>query len=402
MRGVVPRPLPFGSERAYWRVWQDDGQAVGVLLTAEIIAVGFSDAESKALSTSRRLGLLLSLWSGSPVSTPRLIRMARVGATGLSAQRSYVYQGEVARFPSVPLDRHEFERMLLRYAELDAKRAEAIDRGLRWYSIAVGSSGDAATQYLACWVGLESVGAELNARYHPIPRARCETCDSPAGEKRPGVEAGLHHLLRRAIPEVVADREDYFRLAQIRHDIAHGLTEADAYEAAAEPRSPDLVLALGSALLTLFAPPSASPRAWRSYLPREYAPHPDAMAELEAEGDLPEHDPWTGGWVDLMVDLRRERTSAQDTGEPITRLLPLVRYGYQKPPEQAEAKTGFVVYQRHGNISEDIDVPEVKESPHYRGPAPEEPWHPRPLTDAWARLLRERDMGDNPGEGASR
>ena len=83
-RKKLNEPGYYGCRRAYWAIDSEmdelgTPQPIGIRLTAELEAVDLESAEDAALQIGLRFSQVLAAYSGSPLLSPRLKRLGRVG-----------------------------------------------------------------------------------------------------------------------------------------------------------------------------------------------------------------------------------------------------------------------------------------------------------------------------------
>jgi hypothetical protein len=208
-RKVLGNPGYYGCRRAHWRI--DSGldnnstpRPLGICLTPELEAINLEAAEDAALDVGLRFSQVLAAYSGSPLQTPKLKRIGRIGGSeGLFEQFNYYYLDGPDALPRVMLRPYDLEKLLSWFGGLDELTAYRLELAARWYGISVGAQ-DPLDSYLAAWIGLESVGPALGTRVHQFgPKVSCQVCNNKPGKDRNKGKAGIEHSIKAAAPELL-------------------------------------------------------------------------------------------------------------------------------------------------------------------------------------------------------
>ena len=374
----------LGCRRGYWENrWEMDElgitRPVGVRLVVEFEATNIEDAEDKALMVGLRFGQVVTVYAGSPLSVPRLERVARVGPReGVFEQYNYYYVEGPDALPQVQLLPDELERLLSWFAVLNERVHERLELAARWYGMSVGAQ-DPLDGYLSVWIGLESMGPVLNERVHPEgQRAACVVCGNQPGRRDRG-EAGIQHAIKQVAPELLEGR-DLQDLANVRNDIAHGLEAAGSLRISADQLLADLQLALIFGIITAARPTTSAPGSGKAILPRDFKVYPDARNSVRSEVELVFHKPYFGEWIEVDRIFEDMRSRVEADGAYIwgaqTRIASKTTVA-----EAPQMTREYVIFERLGRRWTEVSIDDAHPS------IPVVPWRIRPLSPAWQRYV---------------
>lgn len=318
-RKALGNPEYYGCRRAYWSIYsRPDSHGIpepkGLRLIAEFDAPDVEAAEDKAIDViGLRFAQVLAAFSGSPLSSPRLVRLGRVGESDrLLEQLDYYYLEGALALPRVMLISYGLERLLGWFGELEQPDLSRLELAARWYGTSLGSQ-DPLDGYLSVWIGLESAGPILHKRVHKFgPKVRCATCENESGVDRDRRDAGIEHSIKTTAPELLTGRS-LQELKDIRNGIAHGLRSADSLRPEAEELLPDLQLGLINAILTAARPDSSAPGSGKAMLPRDFKVYPDARHRALSDREL-DHQPFSGEWLQVDRRFDGEKSRLEDDG----------------------------------------------------------------------------------------
>lgn len=378
-RGRIPQPNAFGIVRGYWqpRLQRDHlgtNHSTGLTLTMEFVDRDREAAEDKALAVGLRLSAITSMYSGSPLSKPRLTRLARIGPNGgVLEQNEYFYLPDTLRLPRIKLDSLEFNRLLDWFGKVTSIDAYRLDLAARWYGVAVGAS-DPLDGYLATWIGLESIGPVVDKVFHPSgPKAVCTVCQNKVARDRDRGRAGIEHTAHIAAQKLL-DTYSVEQLEKIRNQIAHGLAEMGSLRSVADKLLPDLLSVLGVATLTAARPEKDKPGLGKAARPRDYEFRPDARASLRSSVELLNHRPFFDEWIPVTRSYVKEGSRIEPDG--------LYVWGAQKteltwtPTVNQPVPALVDEYIAFERLGHEFTVPETEASEP--PPTPREPWRTRP------------------------
>ena len=207
IRKALDKPGYYGCRRGYWEIYCESDKLgtprpLGIRLTAEFEAADLESAEDSALQVGLRFTQVLVTYSDSPLQSPRLKRVGRIGPSdGLFEQYDYYYLDGPDALPRVLLREQDLERLLSWFGKFGQPTVENLELAARWYGMSVGAQ-DPLDGYLAVWIGLENVGPSLSARMHPDgPKAACSVCSNQVGANRKRGEAGIEHAIKKGQKE---------------------------------------------------------------------------------------------------------------------------------------------------------------------------------------------------------
>jgi len=383
------KPEYYGCKRGYWQVHfeadaQGTPQPLGFSLTAELTAVDREAAEDAALTAGLRFAQVSSTYSGSPLPTPRLLRLAQVGDKGgVIEQNDYYYLEGPEALPRIMLRSHELEKLLLWFGDLGEGIRDRIELSARWYGMSVAAQ-DPLDGYLSAWIGLESVGPPLSAVVHLSGlKARCDICGNNPGVVRKKGYAGIIHAIRAVAPELLRNRSLQY-LRDVRNKIAHGYEPGDSVRHEAQEFLPDLQLSLLFAILTAVRPDTNASRSGRAILPRDFRIYPDARHTSLPTDELVFHRPFYGEWMGIEREFPIVKTRLEAEGQYIWGASTRVKESVQLPTGAAAPEMKYVIFERMGRNWENIDDPD-SDLPQI----PTIPWRKIELTAAWAHYLSE-------------
>lgn len=376
----------YGCRRAYWRIHTElDNNGTpcpqGICLTAELEATNLEAAEDAALDMGLRFSQVLATYSGSPLQTPKLKRIGRVGGSdGLFEQFDYYYLEGPDALPRVLLRSYDLEKLLSWFGSLDEPTAYRLELAARWYGISAGAQ-DPLDGYLAVWIGLESVGPAFGTHAHQTgPKVSCQVCKNEPGIDRNKGEAGIEHSIKAVAPELL-QRCSFNELKNLRNDIAHGVKPAQPLRLAAGESLPDLQLALIFAIITTARPDSYAPRSGRAILPRNFKVYPDARAAVRSQVELIYHRPYFGEWLEVDRRYSQQRSRIESDGSYIWGARTRVEVKGKFASESPEIAREYVIFNRMGRSWENLDTDD--ESPSI----PVVPWRATTISPAWQHYL---------------
>ena len=108
-REEMESPAYFGTRRGYWRVYMGQDEVGnerpdGVQAILELDAGSAEEAEDLAEAAGRKLSAFFATYLGSPLTTPRISKLAEIGASGgIVEQRSYHYEAPKSGWPQVKI-----------------------------------------------------------------------------------------------------------------------------------------------------------------------------------------------------------------------------------------------------------------------------------------------------------
>lgn len=384
-RKVLGEPRYYGCQKAYWTIdFELDElgtrRPLGVRLTFQLEAMSLEAAEDAALVVGLRFAQVLAAYSGSPLPTPKLKRLARIGVSdGLFEQYDYYYLDGLEALPCVMLRPFNLEKLLLWFGGLNESAAYRLELAARWYGMSVGAQ-DPLDGYLAVWIGLESVGPTFGTRVHQSgPKAPCKVCGNQPGIHRDRGEAGIEHAIKEVAHELLK-RRSLMDLKNLRNDIAHGRRPPQPLRLEAEGLLPDLQLTLIFAVLTAARPEASMQRSGKAILPRNFKVYPDARATVRSPVELIHHKPYFGEWLEVNRRFSQERSRLESDGQYIWG----ARTGIQVKgwiPDGVQLEKEYVIFARLGRSWENLDTDE--EHP----PIPVVSWRTLTLSPAWERHL---------------
>ena len=297
-------PYYYGCSRGYWSVFFDKdalgtNRPLGIRLTAEFYDENREGAEDRALNSGSRLATVLGAYSGSPLPSPRLHRLARIGPSdGILEQNDYYYLEGPDELPRVFLRTYNLDKLIRWFGELETQASDRLERAARWYGMSL-KAEDSLDGYLSVWIGLESAGPPLSMRVHKMgPKAECPVCKNPTGKDRNRGDAGIEHAIKAVAPELLKERS-LQQLKDIRNDIAHALKQMESLRVEARHCLADLQLSLIFAILTAVRPDTEAPGSGRAILPRDFQPYPDARATVLSPVELIKQRPYFGEWLQI-------------------------------------------------------------------------------------------------------
>ena len=393
-RRALDEAASYGCRKGYWAVQcdlDDHGtlRPLGIRLIVEVEAPSREDAEDSALKVGLRFAQVMLVYSGSPLSTPKLTRLGRIGESdGLLEQYDYYYLDGSEALPRVMIRPYDLEKLLRWFGRLDEPIRDRLDLAARWYALSVGAQ-DPLDGYLAVWIGLEGVGPPFSERMHLAGlKAPCVVCGNRPGRDRKGGEAGIEHAIKGVAPEIL-QVQSLTALKKLRSSIVHGLDKADSIRPKAEVLVPDLQLCLIYAILTTARPETSAPRSGRAILPRNFKLYPEARAEVKSAVELIHHKPFFGEWMDVQRIFRGERTRLEAEGRYVWGAQTRIEVKGWTPEGAPDLEKGYVIFERLGRSWEHLDSdPEHPEIPVV-------PWRSGSISAAWARYL-VRQEGESP------
>jgi hypothetical protein len=381
----------YGCLRVYWTIHtelDDNGtpRPLGIGLTAELEATNLESAEDASLDLGLRFGQVLAVYSGSPLPTPKLVHLARIGpAGGLLEQYDYYYLDGAEALPRVMLRSYDLEKLLSWFGKLDEGTAYRLELAARWYGISVGAQ-DPLDGYLAVWVGLESVGPVFSNRLHPHgTKAPCTVCKNAAGVDRDRGQAGIEHAIKLVAPELLEGRS-FATLKALRDAIAHGLKSAAALRLEVSEVLLDLQLVLIFVILSAARPDSSAQRSGRAILPREFKVYPDARAAVRSQVELIDHKPFFGEWLHVKRRNLWQRSRIESDGNYIWGAKTSVSVEAKIPQGAPGLQSEYIIFERRGRSWEhpdpDAEHPQI----------PVVLWRSSAVSAAWARYLLEEEV----------
>jgi hypothetical protein len=340
---------------------------MGLLVTAQLTGVCREDAEDKSIALGEKMAELVALYTGSPVSPPFLRKLARVGlADGIFEQNTYFYLEDRERLRQIEIKPDQLKKLLARFGNLDGLPLQQLELATRWYGISLTTTRDYLDSYLAAWFGLESIGSTLNNIYHKNGvKGLCQVCNNAVGKDRNRKMAGIEHIIKKVAPEALQSRtlDD---LKQIRNDIAHGLKPATELRSTTDHLLPDLQVSLAVGILTSAGRGNEPPVSLSSLLPRDYEVRPDARATLQSGLELVAHQPYFGGWINVLREFLRERSRCKPDGGYVWGASVRLRYELKAPPgTEEQIKQEYVMFDRQGAVwseleTEDPSIPIIR------------------------------------------
>jgi len=376
--------------RGYWNVHFETDKfetprPTGLRLTTEMEAPNREAAEDAALTGGLRFAQVVAVYSGSPLASPRLNRLGRIGVSeGLFEQYNYYFLDGLEALPHVLLRPYNLEKLLAWFGDLDETKTRRLELAARWYGIAL-SAQDPLDGYLSVWIGLESVGPVFSDSVHVSGlKAHCEICKNPSGSERDKGKAGIEHAIKEVAPEILCGRS-LADLKSIRDDIAHGLKPAQTVRLEAQLLLPNLQLALIFAILTASRPDTSAPGSGKAILPREFKPYPFARAMVRSVKELTFHKPFYGGWLDIERCFSKESSRIEASGRYIPGARTSIKVNSKTVIGTPEFEIDYVIFQRHGREWDD------KESDQSIPLIPVIPWREIPVSDAWKRYYEAQD-----------
>ena len=377
----LPSPVYFGATRGYWKIYYEEDnlatlRSMGLLVTAEIQASDREEAENKAIALGERLSELLAVHTGSPVSPPLLYRLANVGPSGgVIQQNVYYYLEDRERVRQIELKPDDLQRFLERYGHIEERVLQRLELATRWYGISV-SARSPLDGYLAAWIGLESIGPTLNQIFHA--EVICAVCGNTVGGPGDRKIAGIEHIVKLTAPEVLVSNS-MKEVAQVRHDIAHGLKSAAELTQIAGDLLPDIQASLAIGILSVGGRSAAPRMSLTGWMPRDYEVRPDARWTLNSEVELLEHEPFFGGWIEMSREFTNERSRLNPNGGYVWGAGVRTYSEIKASPDAKEHITiEYVMFDRQGAIWTNLEL-EGREIPVV-------PWRNRPIPLSWERL----------------
>ena len=377
-------PERFGVQRGYWKIGLRPDEAgnhrpEGVDAVLELNADSAEQAEDNALDVGLKLSAFFAVHLGSALTIPQLLRLAELTTDEkMIEQRNYYYDLEFGLRSAAQISPSDFDTFVGRIVNDTPKVRDALELAIRWYGLSVGAE-DILDSYLAAWIGLEALGPLLNDHFHiKGVKVRCKVCRNRPGEGRNRTHAGLEHLMRLRVPELLAN-QTYPDLANRRNDIAHPSRVAGRKRDMTEVRRDiddqfqDIMLCILAAILILTNPAGEQVGNVPVKLPRASKTQPSAMAWIRSHTAFAGYQPLLGKWADVVRNLTDATSTILDSGE----YRPEYRIEILTPMADIELDRGYVVFTR-GQTLIDINQGSL---PVHRS------WRPRPLTDAWQRLL---------------
>lgn len=385
------KPEYYGCKRGYWQIhFETDDQGtprpLGFSLTVELTANDRVAAEDAALTTGLRFAQVSSTYSGSPLVTPRLLRIAQVGDKGgVIEQHDYYYLEGPEALPRAMLRTHELEKLLLWFGDLAEGIRDRIELSARWYGMSVAAQ-DPLDGYLSAWIGLESGGPPLSAAVHLSGlKARCGICRNEPGGVRKKGDAGIIHAIKAVAPELLSSRtlQD---LRDLRNKIAHGYEPGYSVRPEAQEILPDLQLSLLFTILTAVRPDTTASRSGKALLPRDFKIYPDARHSSRSTVELTHHQPFYGKWIEIEREFPVVKTRLEANGNYVWGASTRVKQNATVPMGATAPKREYVIFERMGrnweNLWENIDDPdsELNEIPVI-------PWRTIKMTAAWSHYM---------------
>ena len=384
-RKTLGTPEYYGCRRGYWSIYskrdpRDTLEPLGLRLIAELDAHNVEAAEDRSIGlVALRFAQIVAAYSGSPLSTPRLVRLGRVGESdGLLEQFDYYYLQGARSLPRVMLRPDGLEKLLSWFGGLVQPDLSRLELAARWYGTSLGAQ-DALDGYLSVWIGLESVGPILDKRVHKSgPKVRCGICANPSGIDRIRGDAGIEHAIQETTHELLEGRS-LKDLKDIRHSIVHTLKPAASLRSEAEGLLPDLQLSLIFAILTAARPEDSAPGSGKAILPRDFRPYPDARHRILSEVELVNHKPFFGEWLQVERTFHNEQSRLEEDGGYIWGARIGARIQGEVPAGSPELLREYVIFQRLGRSweSRESDENQIQEVP----------WRTTPISPAWKRYL---------------
>ena len=249
-RQSIPKPEVFEISKGYWILRSLNEQSDGSGCAEFVLIITFAcetlkNAEDHALKVGKTFSALASSFSGYPVEPPKLFRIASVDSVGhLLAQTNYWYGQKLHMLTGFNQTvEYRFQRYIELVSSVGEETIHKLQSAIHWYGISM-AADDPTISIVAAWTGLECIGKELDAKFHPNgTRVPCEICENEAGKKRDRTIAGIKHVfcfLNRGLSsetifngsrELVANdlienfgAEDAHKL---RSAIVHGLQDVD-------------------------------------------------------------------------------------------------------------------------------------------------------------------------------
>ena len=162
-------------------------------LTIEFNQTSLKEAENHALKVGATFSSLASGYSGQPVETPILHRIALTDSKGnLVSQSNYQYAHKSQMLAEFNPDiQYQFQKYLQHYSSPENKSGFRLRTAVNWYGISL-SANDPAIGVVAAWTGLECVGPLLFSKYHPKDEGKtrynvenpCDICGHEGNSKR--------------------------------------------------------------------------------------------------------------------------------------------------------------------------------------------------------------------------
>ncbi len=389
-RHELSPPTFFGVIRGYWQPSFDQDRSGsprpnGLLLTVEYNASDLQSAEDTALRVGHEFTELLAMYSGSPLETPFLGRVARIGAGGgVWSQSVYFYEDDPR--PRAPLTPTDLDMIVHRLATIPADRRERISLAVRWYASSIGA-WDSLDAYLAIWIGLESLGSALSERYHLNgARAGCQTCAHQPGVPRDRTIAGIQHATAVTAPEILTVRSVQ-DLAILRNEIAHALKPADTLRATVQAVLLDLQVVLGRGILSVLAGATTAVQ-WKALMPRDYERRPDARATVNSSSELTEYRPYLGDWIKVERSFPEWRSWIEEDGTYVVgNSVSLVGKASITGSAPEQFAFDYVAFTREGQGYEPKGEPAV----------PQVTWRREEVPESWKQFRtprRDTDTGN--------
>jgi hypothetical protein len=364
-RDVLPEPTYFGAVRGYYQInFESDHlgtkRSMGLLVTAQLTGVCREDAEDKSIALGEKLAELVALYTGSPVSPPFLRKLARVGlADGVFEQNTYFYLEDRERVGQIEIKPDQLRKLLTRFGNLDGLPLQQLELATRWYGISLTTTRDSLDSYLAAWFGLESIGPTLNNIYHKNGvKALCQLCNNAVGKDRDKKMAGIEHIMKKVAPEALQSRtlDD---LKQVRNGIAHGLKPATELCSITDRLLPDLQVSLAIGILMSAGLSNEPAVLLSSFLPRDYEVRPDARATLQSDLELVAHQPYFGGWINVIREFLNERSRSKHDGGYVWGAGVRLRHELKALPGIEEhIKQEYVMFDRQGFVLSELEIEE--------------------------------------------
>jgi hypothetical protein len=401
LRRVLSDPTQWGANRGYWKIFKEEDKlgvpvTKGFVLTLGINARNREEAEDLALVAGARFGEIARFYAGSPFEPAYLTKLAKLGPSeGVLEQYDYFYFEQGGQLTRHYLRESAFEMLLDRLPELGPEILDRATLAVHWYNTAV-TAPDPLDQYLAIWIGLESIGPVISKKFHRDgTRSPCETCQNPAGEDRDSMIAGIHHMAMARAKELLG-QATIREMEKIRHDIVHALNGAQNIREQIDGLLPDLLLVLASAILTAFRPESdevgtTGGGRWTVLGPPDHEKRPDGRSTISSTAELSAHKPFFGSWISVDISLSDEIAREEPDGLYVRGSGVAFECFFEIPKGQPMPEREYVWFRRNGINFED---PPGVELPEGQVRARVVDWRTEQPTPGMLRLLEEqREIG---------
>ena len=367
-RTALPKPNELAISGGYWFVdFEVDKfgtpRSIGITFILEFVATNLIAAEDKTLDIAANVGKIVSLFGGSPYRTPRLRKLTRVGPhEGVLEQHTYYYLEGPDRLRQIEIEPYKLNNLI--ESVVSKADGQSVGLAIRWYGISI-STSHAVDGFLACWIGLESIGAELNTLYHPNgPKAACTTCGNQSGRDRDKKYAGIRHIINMIAPEVLQSRS-FQEIKAIRHNIAHGLRSVELLKADAAALLKDMQLCLGKGILNILGSTNSVPLNPSMFMPRDTEVRPDARSTILFPEEQIRHRPFYREWIRETRTFVDEKSRSEPNGSYILGAGVHFEWMLTSVSGDPEHYQEYVNFHREGarltNIDPNADnVPEVE------------------------------------------